>query len=175
MTSILDPCIKELVVLNIYIELLIFENMYKYSFLVSRIFIFLESCISNVCNLIFGIGTDMIEVERIKKQLVENKGLKEVLFTKAEIEYCDSKRYPEQHYAARYAAKEAFFKAAGTGWGSGYAFSQAEVLHNEGGRPVINVTGKALEFIQKNRILNISVSISHLKETASAFVILEAE
>lgn len=129
--------------------------------------------ISNVCDLIFGIGTDIAEVKRIKKQLTEKTGLKQSIFTNAEIEYCESKRYPEQHFAGRFAAKEAFFKATGTGWGSGYAFSQIEIIPNETGKPIIQLMEKSKEFVELNQITNIHVSISHLKEYALATVILE--
>jgi holo-[acyl-carrier protein] synthase len=147
--------------------------MYKYHFLISCFFIFLNPYISNVCDLIFGIGTDIAEVNRIARELVKNKGLKERIFTDSEIEYCESKRYPEQHFAGRFAAKEAFFKATGTGWGSGYAFSQIEIIPNETGKPIIQLMEKSKEFVELNQISNIHVSISHLKEYALATVILE--
>jgi len=125
--------------------------------------------------LIFGIGTDIIEVDRVKLQLSKEKGLKEELFSPDEIEYCESKRYPEQHFAGKYAAKEAFFKATGTGWGSGYAFKQVEVLTDETGKPEMIVNGKAKAFITKHKIENIHVTVSHVKTMATATVILESK
>ncbi len=123
--------------------------------------------------LIFGIGTDIIEVDRVLFQLTETDGFKEKLFTPEEIKYCESKRYPAQHFAGRFAAKEAFFKATGTGWGSGYAFDQLEIINDKSGNPKLIVKGKAEEFIKINKITNIHVSIAHLKNIANAFVVLE--
>ena len=123
--------------------------------------------------LIFGIGTDIIEVDRILLQLSKTDGLKSKLFTEEEIKYCESKRYSEQHFAGRFAAKEAFFKALGTGWGSGFAFDQLEILNNKSGSPEFIVKGKVKEFIKTKKISKIHVSISHLKKIANAFVILE--
>ena len=125
--------------------------------------------------MIFGIGTDIIEVKRVYSQLYKNKELKLELFTENEIKYCESKRYPEQHFAGRFAAKEAFFKATGTGWGSGYAFDQLEVINDKSGKPQLNVKGKAEEFVKENKITKIHVSISHLKlkDIVNAIVILE--
>ena len=124
--------------------------------------------------MIFGIGTDIIEVNRISLKLNGVDGLKEQLFSENEIKYCESKRHPEQHFAGRFAAKEAFFKATGTGWGSGYAFSQLEILNDKFGNPNFIVTGKAKEFLSQEKISKIHVSISHLKNIANAFVILES-
>ena len=123
--------------------------------------------------LIFGIGTDIIEVDRILLQLTKTEGLKSKLFTEEEIKYCESKRYPEQHFAGRFAAKEAFFKALGTGWGRGFAFDQLEIVNNESGNPDFIVNGKVKEFLKTKKITKIHVSISHLKKIANAFVILE--
>ena len=123
--------------------------------------------------MIFGIGTDIIELETVNSKLKEIKGLKEELFTENEIKYCDSKRYPEQHYAGRFAAKEAFFKATGTGWGRGYAFDQVEINSDESGKPEISLTGKSKALITEHKISKIHVSISHTKKMATAFVILE--
>ncbi|HPR18015.1 MAG TPA: holo-ACP synthase, partial [Candidatus Cloacimonadota bacterium] len=68
--------------------------------------------------MIFGIGIDQIEVERIKKQL-ENDRFRETIFSADEIDYCNSRSNFAESYAARFAAKEAFFKALGTGWRAG--------------------------------------------------------
>ena len=123
--------------------------------------------------MIFGIGTDIIEVERIKQQLKKINGLNEKIYTEKEKRYCESKKYSAQHYAGRYAAKEAFFKALGTGWRYGFKFNEIELVNDELGRPKIMIYGKIKEFIIKKNIKNIHVSISHLKDIANAFVILE--
>ena len=123
--------------------------------------------------MIYGLGTDIIEVNRIKKNIEKVSGLKTKLFTQSEIEYCEAKRHSAEHFAARFAAKEAFFKALGTGWRYGFAFKEIEILNNELGKPEITVSGKIKEYITENNISNIHISISHLKDIANAVVILE--
>ena len=123
--------------------------------------------------MIFGIGIDNIEVARIKKQIESNNGFKEKIFSSKEIAYCETKRNKEQNYAARFAAKEAFFKALGTGWRNGFEFTDVEIVNNELGKPEINLKGKTRMFADKNKLSNIYVSLSHLKESAVAFVIIE--
>lgn len=123
--------------------------------------------------MIFGIGTDIIEVERVGKQISKVNGFKEKIFTPNEIKYCESRKNKAQNYAARFAAKEAFFKAIGTGWRGGLAFNEIEVVNNELGKPEINLYGETKKLIEKDRIENIYVSLSHVKNLASAIVILE--
>ena len=123
--------------------------------------------------MIFGIGIDEIEVARIEKQIQKEAGFKERVFTSAEIEYCESKKYRAQHYAARFAAKEAFMKAVGTGWRDGLAFNEIEIVKDELGRPALVLYGKAKEITDKHKITNIHVSLSHIKELANAIVTLE--
>jgi len=67
--------------------------------------------------MIKGIGIDMIEPERVATRIKKKKGFRELVFSKNEIAYCEKKTNKFEHYAARFAAKEAFFKAIGTGWG----------------------------------------------------------
>ena len=123
--------------------------------------------------MIYGIGIDIIEVERVKKQLIRNKGLREKIFTEEEITYCESKRYSYRYYAARFAAKEAFFKALGTGWRYGFEFKEIEIINNELGKPEIFTFGKIKKFIKEKKISNIHISISHIKSVATAYVTLE--
>ena len=123
--------------------------------------------------MIYGIGTDIIEVGRMQKHLENNAALKNKLFTVLEQEYAEKRATIYQHYAARFAAKEAFFKALGTGYRFGMAFHEIEVENDELGKPVINLHGKVKEYIEKQGITHIHLSISHVKEMASAFVILE--
>ncbi len=125
--------------------------------------------------MIYGTGIDIIEVERIEKALMRDNGFKDKIFTPLEIEYCESKKNKYQHYAARFSAKESFLKAIGTGWRFGIRFADIELFHDELGQPHIRVSGKAEELINNLQISKIHVSLSHLKETASAIVILESE
>ena len=124
--------------------------------------------------MIFGIGTDIIEVARIGKRLEKSDALKQKLYTLREQQYCEKGKVTVfQCYAARFAAKEAFFKALGTGYRYGMAFHEIEVLNDELGKPHVNPLGKVKEFLDENRIKNIHLSISHVKETAVAMVVME--
>ena len=124
--------------------------------------------------MIFGIGTDIIEVERMKKHLEDNDALREKLYTTAEQQYCTrGKVTMYQCYAARFAAKEAFFKALGTGYRYGMSFCEIEVLNDELGKPYVNPHGKVKEYLTEQKINHIHLSISHVKSVASAMVVLE--
>ena len=123
--------------------------------------------------MIYGIGTDIIEVSRIKTVMEKDIGFREKIFTAGEITYCETKKYKYENYAARFSAKEAFLKAIGTGWRFGIRFADIEVYHDEFGKPMIHVYGKAEELVQKEGISKIHVSLSHLKEMATAVVVAE--
>ncbi len=124
--------------------------------------------------MITGIGIDMIEVERVAEKISKEQGFRELVFTSTEIEYCEMKTNKYEHYAARFSAKEAFFKALGSGWRNGTAFNEIEISNNENGKPVLNLLGNTAKLLASERIDNISVSLSHLKSTASAVVIIES-
>lgn len=124
--------------------------------------------------MIFGIGTDIIEVKRMQKHLEGNDALKTKLFTKAEQNYSEKGKVTVwQRYAARFAAKEAFFKALGTGYRFGMAFHEIEVKNDELGKPYIEPHGKVKDFLKEQKVTEIHLSISHVKEMANAFVVLE--
>lgn len=123
--------------------------------------------------MIYGIGTDIIEVERIRRFVSKGDAFKQRAFTPDEITYCDSYRDPAPFYAARFAAKEAYVKALGTGFTGGIGFNQVEVIHVELGKPEIRLSGKAKEITEEKGIKTIHVSISHIKEWANAIVVLE--
>lgn len=123
--------------------------------------------------MILGIGSDIIEIERVKKQ-VANQSFVEKIFTKHEMEYCKSIKNNAQNFAVRFAAKEAFLKAIGIGWRDGLAFNQIEIVNDKLGKPEMFVTGKAKEIVEKIGVKNIHVTLSHSKENAIAFVIIES-
>lgn len=125
--------------------------------------------------MIEGVGIDMIEVERIANNIGKDTGFKELVFSKNEIAYCEAKANKFEHYAARFAAKEAFFKAMGTGWMSGTAFNEIEITNDESGKPNLILLGETANAINKNGTIKISVSLSHLKTFASAVVIIEKQ
>lgn len=125
--------------------------------------------------MIKGTGIDIIEVERIRSVMERDTGFRDKIFTPEEIRYCESKKNKYQHYAARFSAKEALMKAIGTGWRFGIRFADIEVFHNDLEQPQIRVSGKANELLSDLAISKIHVSLSHLKELATAIVIIENE
>ncbi len=125
--------------------------------------------------MIIGVGTDIIEVDRIERLLSKQKKFKERIFTPGEIEYCEHKINKAQNYAARFAVKEALLKAIGTGWREGVAFKEIEIVNNEKGKPGLILSGTAKTITEKMGVMNIQVSISHLKDLAIGIVILECQ
>jgi holo-[acyl-carrier protein] synthase len=125
--------------------------------------------------MVFGIGTDIFEVSRLKVAIEKDKGLLNSIFTETEIAYCEKMASKEQHYGARFSAKEAFMKALGTGWRFGIRFSDISVINDELGKPLIKLSGKAEELIRQEGITDMHLSLSHTKSHATAFVILEKD
>ncbi|HWZ02128.1 MAG TPA: holo-ACP synthase [Mucilaginibacter sp.] len=123
--------------------------------------------------MIAGLGIDMIEVERIAAKIGKESGFRELVFSKNEIDYCETKKNKFQHYAARFAAKEAFFKAIGTGWLEGTSFNELEITNTDTGKPELVLLGSTIKTIGMLGIVKISVSLSHIKKMASAVVIIE--
>ena len=123
--------------------------------------------------MIFGIGTDLIEVERVAHKMEKKEGFKELVFSPGEIIYCEARANKYEHYAARFAAKEAFLKAIGTGWRNGTAFSEIEIYNDEEGKPEIRFLGNTAETITGMKLGKVFVSLSHLKTIACAMVIIE--
>lgn len=125
--------------------------------------------------MIIGIGVDIIEVERIKDILSKRGELfKQKVFSLSECEYCDKKTNSYMHYAARFAAKEAFAKAIGTGlMTDGISFIDIIVEKDDKGNPDIALKGNAQELFKKLGGTRIHLSISHTETNAAAFVIIE--
>ena len=123
--------------------------------------------------MIHGMGTDILETKRMAKLVARGRPYLETIFTEEEIDYCESKARPSEHYAARYAAKEAILKALGTGWRDGLAFSDIEIRNDELGKPQVFLHGKVKEFCDRQQIRQTLVSLSHIKDIAIAVAILE--
>ncbi len=123
--------------------------------------------------MIQGLGIDAIEVERIGAKIAKEQGFRELVFSAEEIKYCQSKAHPMEHYAARFAAKEAFFKALGTGWASGTAFSEVEILPDPKGKPQLRLMGQTAKTLEQFSTCKIWISLTHLSAVASAVVIIE--
>jgi holo-[acyl-carrier protein] synthase len=119
---------------------------------------------------ILGIGTDIIECPRIGK-MIEHHGelfLRRV-YTEREIRHCQARKHAIEHFAGRWAAKEAILKAIGTGRSSGIAWTNIEVRNAPLGRPTVLVCGRARELALERGIGDILVSISHCRTYATAY------
>ena len=114
----------------------------------------------------YTIGTDIIDINRIKKSAANDRFLSRV-FSKKELDFLSSKKNPYPSMAGNWAAKEAFSKALGTGV-RGFSLNEISVLRDESGKPYIELSGNALK-ISKN--LSFSLSISHTDALAAAVVI----
>jgi len=123
--------------------------------------------------MILGTGVDIIEVDRVSKKLELTNGLREKIFSSAEILFCESKANKAQHYAARFAAKEAFLKATGLGLMAGNDLHQIEIVSDANGKPDVSLYGDFKTLSEKNNWKKIHVSFSHLASMACAFVIIE--
>jgi len=119
--------------------------------------------------MVIGIGTDIVEVGRIRD--LSAAAVKRVL-TEGEEEYCQRYNPSHERIAGRFAAKEAIFKALGTGWGQGVGWSQIEILPDELGAPVVTLTGAARERMLALGASRCLLSISHQSEYAVAFALL---
>lgn len=125
--------------------------------------------------MVLGTGLDLVSVTRFK-QFRERHGERGLLrlFTAGELQYCFTHVDPTPSLAARFAAKEAFFKAIGTGMGAGGGWHDVEVVRLAPGRPQLVLHGRAASVAQDLQIRSIHVSLTHTAETAAAFVVLEA-
>jgi len=123
--------------------------------------------------MIFGIGIDIIEVARIAKLVAKDEKFLLKIFTSKEIEYCRKFKNGEQNFAGRFAAKEAFLKAVGTGWSNGLKFSEIETVNDKLGKPEIFLYGETKKYFEKHNLKFTHVSIAHLKDYATAVVVLE--
>lgn len=117
-----------------------------------------------------GIGTDIFEIERMKIRLKKQPSFAKGVFTNNEINYCNQFKNKAQKFAARYAAKEAFLKALGTGWRDGIAFKDIEVFNNDLGKPGIKLSGITKKMAGTMGVTEIHLSISHTNDLAIAFV-----
>jgi holo-[acyl-carrier protein] synthase len=123
-------------------------------------------------DMIIGIGIDLVKIDRIDKAGNNRSGFLERVFTEREREYCYRQKYPAQHFAGRFAAKEAVLKAIGTGWSAGVKWTDMEVLHGDGGGPVVNISGRVKDLMDLKGVKQILLSYSHDEGYAVAHVVL---
>ena len=119
------------------------------------------------------VGTDIIEIDRIKTAIEksERNHFLEKIFTDNEVKYCEGRNATKyESYAARFAGKEAVSKAFGTGIGANAAFKEIEILNDNLGKPYVVLHGAAKEYYEKIGTAGLSISLSHCKSYAIAYV-----
>ncbi len=125
--------------------------------------------------MIIGIGIDLVKIDRIDKAGKNHSGFLERVFTARERAYCSRQKSPAQHYAGRFAAKEAVLKAIGTGWSAGVKWTDIEVLHGDGGGPIVNISGRIKDLMDLKGVKQILLSYSHDEGYAVAQVVLAGD
>ena len=125
---------------------------------------------------IVGTGIDIVECLRIA-QMIERHG--EIFITRVytdhEIEYCSARKAATQHYAGRWAAKEAVLKALGTGWRRGISWRDIEIRNDKNGAPTVKLRGGARDVMTAAQIARMHVTISHCRSFAVAYVVADSE
>lgn len=111
---------------------------------------------------------DIVDVHRMKKTLQRTPAFAKRIFTDEERVYCESKPRPEEHYAARFAAREAVLKALGCGFSGGVGFRDVSVSHAQTGKPVCVLTGKVKQIADDLGVIEIAISLSHTRDVAVA-------
>jgi len=125
--------------------------------------------------MIVGIGSDVLEVARIEAELTNGEAsFRDVVFTAEEIAYCERKRSPARHYAARFAAKEAVLKALPDDGQRGLNWRGIEIRNQASGRPCVILHGATRQLAEACGVGAIFVSLTHTAELAAATVVLES-
>ncbi len=123
--------------------------------------------------MVVGNGIDIIEIERIKSAIDKwGPQLLKKIFTDEEIRYSEAKSSSAQHFAARFASKEAVLKAFGGNGSSQFRWRDIEILNDPSGKPRVRLLGKARQLKEKEKIDEIIISISHTRNHAVASVVL---
>ncbi len=117
------------------------------------------------------VGTDLIEIARVRSALERYPGFRERCFTEAERAYCDSRPNPPQHYAARFAAKEAVGKALGFGVARAFAWRDVEIAGRP--KPAVRLSGRVRAWAERAGAGAIDLSMSHSRELATAVAVVE--
>jgi holo-[acyl-carrier protein] synthase len=125
---------------------------------------------------VLGIGTDIVECLRIA-QMIERHGELFInrVYTDHEISYCSARKAATQHYAGRWAAKEAVLKALGTGWRRGIRWRDIEVRNDPSGQPRVALRGGARDVFEESGIREMFISISHCRSHATAYAVAVGE
>ena len=123
--------------------------------------------------MVTGIGIDLIETVRIRRTLdkFSDRFFRRV-FTPKEVEYCKSMKFPDRHFAARFAAKEAISKCFGTGIGKQLGWKDIEIVRDELGKPLVKLHGNGLALAKRLKIGEVHVSLSHTEHYGCAAAVL---
>lgn len=119
---------------------------------------------------ILGIGSDIVECLRIGR-LIEKHGEQFLMrvFTEREIRFCQARKRPLEHFAARWSAKEAVLKSLGTNWKPGLTLTDVEVRFNTAGLPLVALHGAIKDLAQRRGVGKVLLSISHCRAYATAY------
>jgi holo-[acyl-carrier protein] synthase len=124
--------------------------------------------------MVIGVGLDIQEIARMERALKRGgAAFLRKTFAPAEIAYCRKQKRSSQHFCGRFCAKEAFFKALGTGWARGVKWQEVEVLRNHAGRPHLRLSGRTAELSRRAGVKTTWLSLSHSHGYAAATVVLE--
>jgi len=126
--------------------------------------------------MILGIGIDTIEVSRLERELCKPPDeFRDTVFFPTEIRYCESKKYPQMHYSARFAAKEAVIKAFANDELKGFFYHDIEIVNLPSGQPCVNLHGRLSAYAKQRGVTHINVSLSHTREQAIAVAVVIVE
>ncbi|HWI41252.1 MAG TPA: holo-[acyl-carrier-protein] synthase [Verrucomicrobiae bacterium] len=124
--------------------------------------------------MIVGTGVDIVEISRFERFVADgNRALLERVFSDGERAYCDARKRSAQHYALRFAAKEAFLKALGLGLRQGISWQDMEVVNDPLGKPELRLAGAAERIAREMGVSRAFLSMSHDGNFAVASVVLE--
>jgi holo-[acyl-carrier protein] synthase len=116
------------------------------------------------------VGLDLIEIGRIRRTLERYPSFRDRVFTDAEREYCDSRPNPPQHYAARFAGKEAVGKALGFGVARAFAWQDVEISGRP--KPAVRLSGRVADWARRNEAGELDLSMTHSRELAAAVCVV---
>lgn len=121
--------------------------------------------------MVIGIGIDIIEIDRIKDSVEKfgDRFLRKI-YTDKELEYCIKKKYKYQHLAARFAAKEAVYKALATSWDTEVSWQHIEISNEPNGMPIVTLHGKLKKFLHKGK--DLKISMSHSRDYVACMAII---
>lgn len=125
----------------------------------------------NVMDIV-GIGTDIVECVRIGRMIEQHGELfLHRVYTSREIRYCQTRKHAIEHFAGRWAAKEAIFKCLGTGWRHGLCWTDLEIRNDPSGAPRLHLCGAARDRVESMRVSDVLITISHCRAYATAYAL----